>query len=91
MPDRENIERFDYYNDPLLDPCIEHYGMWDRGQCYRYFQTLALVSGEDSFINKIENIKKVGAPEHFAILSQLATFTLTGTTREGYIDIRYIG
>lgn len=91
LPDREDIEQFDYYNEPLLGRCLERYGMLDRGQCYGYFPALALVGGEDSFMNKIENIKKVKAREHFAILSQLAPFTLTGTTSEGYFDVRNIG
>jgi len=55
---RDYIEYFNYYNEPLLERCIERYGMLDRSQCYGFFPALALVGGGESFMNKIENIKK---------------------------------
>ncbi|OLY48254.1 T6SS immunity protein Tdi1 domain-containing protein [Bartonella apis] len=91
LPPRDSIEYFDYYNEPLLERCIERYRMLNCGQCYGFFPALALVGGGESFMNKIENIKKVEAREHFAILSQLAAFTLTGMSNEGYVNARNIG
>lgn len=91
--DRDYIDFYDYNDDLMLERCINQYGKPDKGQCYGFFPALALIGGSDSPMNKIDNIKKVQAFEHFAILAQLDSFYLTTTSRDGnsFVKVRPIG
>ncbi|UXN06803.1 MULTISPECIES: GAD-like domain-containing protein [unclassified Bartonella] len=93
LPKKRSIEFYDFNDEPLFARCLEHYGKLDMGQCYGYFPALALLGGSDTPMNRIENIKKVQAFEHFAILAQLDTFYLTTTSSDGnsFVKVRPIG
>ena len=90
VSDCRDYEEFDAQGKPMFDRCIASYGRLERDECYGYFPAIATV-GLDSPIRRLENIRRVKALEHFAILAQLGTFHLMKLERGQYTVIRPIG
>jgi hypothetical protein len=90
VSDRKDYEEFDANDEPMFDRCVAQHGSLERGECYGYFPAIAMV-GQDSPMRRVENIKRVKALEHFAILAQMGTFHLMKLERGKYTAIRPIG
>lgn len=88
--DERDYEAFDSNDQPMFERCLKTYGMLDRGECYGYFPAIGMV-GFDDTMRRIENIRRVKALEHFAILAQLGTFHLMRLERGQYTSVRPIG
>lgn len=86
----KTFEEFDFQGQPMFDRCVSTHGALERGECYGYFPATAMV-GLDSPSRRVENIKRVAAREHFAILAQLGTFHLMKLEKGQYTAIRSIG
>ncbi len=91
LPSRsKNYEEFDANGQPMFERCVAMHGPLERGECYGYFPAIATV-GLDSPMRRVENIRRVPALEHFAILAQLGTFHLMRLERGRYTAVRPIG
>lgn len=86
----KTFEEFDAQDQPMFDRCVVAHGSLERGECFGYFPAIATV-GLDSPMRRVENVKRVKALEHFAILAQLGTFSLMRLERGQYTAIRTIG
>lgn len=86
----EELDFLDYRGSEMLRPCIAAHGALELGDCFGFFPALGLV-GADSPTRRVENIKKVKALEHFAMLAQLQPFYLTKLDRSGIKPVREIG
>ncbi|EJC83435.1 hypothetical protein Rleg4DRAFT_6823 [Rhizobium leguminosarum bv. trifolii WSM2297] len=86
----KDYEEFDARDQPMFERCRAMHGSLERTDCYGYFPALATV-GLDSAMRHVENIKRVAALEHFAILAQLGTFRLMWLERGQYTAVRVIG
>jgi hypothetical protein len=78
----EETDFVDQYGEPLYRGCQEKYGRLEPGECYGFFPALA-ISGIFGPHRTIENIRRVKAMEHFAILAQLDAFQLARVGAEG--------
>lgn len=90
LPMIEEIDFVDQYGEPLYRRCQERYGRLEPGECYGFFPALA-ISGIFGPHRMIENIRRVKAMEHFAILAQLDAFQLARVGVEGAEPVRPIG
>jgi hypothetical protein len=88
--ENKTYEEFDSLDQPMFDRCVAAHGPLERGECYGYFPAVATV-GLDSPMRRLENIRRVKALEHFAILAQLGTFHLMKLERGAYVSVRPIG
>ncbi len=86
----EDYEEFDANGQPMFERCVAMHGPLERGECYGYFPAIATV-GLDSPMRRVENIRRIPALEHFAILAQLGTFHLMRLERGRYTSVRPIG
>lgn len=86
----KDYEEFDVLDQPMFDRCCAMHGDLERAECYGYFPAIATV-GLNSPTRRAENIKRVAALEHFAILAQLGTFHLMRLERGQYTAVRSIG
>lgn len=83
----ESLDTFDTYGKPLFSRAHKALGPLGVGDCYGFVPALEL-GGDPS----IECLKKLRAPEHFSIISQLKTFNLIKTLDHGQTTIeRQIG
>ncbi len=87
---KDGVDYFDYIGEPMYDRCQEKYGKLEYGECYGFFPALAL-AGELSKFQCVENIKRVKAIEHFAILAQIGDFHLTKIGPDGFERVRLVG
>lgn len=90
IPDRIDADFVDYLSDPMFDRCVEMHGPLEPGECYGFFPALAL-AGVASPLRRVENIRRVKAMEHFAILAQMQTFHLMKLVPDGVAPVRQIG
>lgn len=74
----------------MLRRCIAAHGRLALGECYGFFPALDLAGLESPF-RRVENIRKVRALEHFAILAQMQPFFLRKMGPEGNVRVRQIG
>jgi hypothetical protein len=88
--EKEEFEEFDADDKPMFERCVAMHGPLERGECYGYFPAIAMF-GNDSPMRRIENIKRVAALEHFAILAQMGTFNLMRLEKGQYTAVRPIG
>lgn len=88
--DREDYEKFDVYNAPLLERCRQMYGDLERGECYGYFPESAAV-GIKNLTWDIRKIRRVSAAEHFTDLAQIGEIHLMKRERGRYAPVRVIG
>ncbi|MGL4320816.1 MAG: GAD-like domain-containing protein [Paracoccaceae bacterium] len=86
----EHAEFLDYAGEPMFARCLSTHGRLALGECYGFFPALALV-GMESPMRRVEQIRKVRALEHFAILAQMQPFILTTVGRNGVERLREIG
>ncbi|WP_192799551.1 GAD-like domain-containing protein [Brucella tritici] len=56
---------------PLFSRAAKKLGVLDIGECYGFFPAVALGG-----VRRIESLKRVSAPEHFAIIAQTLDFQL---------------
>jgi hypothetical protein len=85
---------FDHEDRDLLAAAAARYGALEPGEVYGFFPALQLGGSY-----AVENLKRVKAPEHFAILAQLDRFKLTRLTPPdppafpyGHLEfVRFIG
>ncbi len=61
----------DEKNRPLFEQAVKKYGKLTKGQCFGFVPALAL-GGKI----RLENVRRLSAPEHFSILAGLGHFTL---------------
>ncbi|WP_244446718.1 GAD-like domain-containing protein [Neorhizobium galegae] len=90
VSDQRDYEEFDAQDQPMFARCRAMHGDLERNECYGYFPAIATV-GLDSPVRRVENIRRVAALEHFAILAQLGTFHLMRLERGQYTAVRPIG
>ena len=68
---------YDLNDKPLFQRALKKLGRIDVGECYGFVPALALGGSPD-----IANLKRLKAPEHFAIVVQTVDFKLVDV--EGY-------
>lgn len=88
--DQEDVDYQDFAGRPMYRRCVKTHGALTSEECFGFFPALA-VSGEGSRFQSVDKIKRVTAIEHFALLAQLAPFTLTKVGPRGFEHIRAIG
>ncbi|MCH2077076.1 MAG: DUF1851 domain-containing protein [Rhodobacteraceae bacterium] len=88
--DEEDWDYFDFMGDEMLKRCIKAHGALELGQCYGFVPALAL-AGPESPMRNVDNIQRVSALEHFALLAQLQPFRLIQLTANGIETVREIG
>ena len=88
--EKRQYEEFDANDQPLFERCVKVHGPLERGEVYGYFPAMAMV-GNDSPMRRVENIRRVRALEHFAILAQMGTFHLMRLEQGQYTSVRPIG
>lgn len=71
---------------PMFRQCRAEHGAPSPGECYGFFPALA--SGG---VPRVENVRRVQALEHFALLAKLGTFHLTQQSTDGFETVRPIG
>lgn len=86
----EELDFLDYRGAEMLEPCISAHGPLALGECFGFVPALGLV-GAESMTRRVENVKRVQALEHFALLAQLQPFYLTKLDRSGIQRVREIG
>ena len=74
----------------MYERCQAMHGHLEAGECYGFFPALAVV-GIGSPFRRVENIQRVKAMEHFAILAQMGDFHLMKTVPGGVAPVRRIG
>ncbi len=71
----------------LLARCIDRYGKLHIGECYGFVPAIGL----GGCLN-LESLKRLKAPEHFAILAQIAEFQLVDVQAvDRIVNIRTVG
>lgn len=80
----------DFAGEFMLSRCVAAHGQLALGECYAFVPALALV-GFESPLRRVENIRRVRALEHFAILSQMQPFYLRRFGPEGNVRVRKVG
>lgn len=90
VPDKESADFVDFSGEPMFDRCMAMHGPLAGDECYGFFPALA-ISGASSPLRRVENIKRVKAKEHFAILAQMDTFDLMKLVPDGVAPVRQIG
>jgi hypothetical protein len=88
--DKDEADYPDVSGEPMYDRCRELYGTPDSGECFGFFPALA-IRGISSPARRVENIQRVKALEHYALLAQLDTFYLTKLGPQGFEAVRPIG
>jgi hypothetical protein len=88
--DKDEADYLDVSGEPMYDRCCELYGAPDSGECFGFFPALA-IGGISGPARRVENIKRVKALEHYALLAQLDTFYLTKLGPQGFEAVRPIG
>lgn len=78
--DKEDAEFFDVNDQPLYDRCVQTYGPLAADECYGFVPALAFLGEAE-----LENIKRMKAREHFAILAQFGGFSLMELPGNGII------
>lgn len=86
----DQFDFLDYRGEAMLARCIAAHGPIALGECYGFFPTLALI-GTQSPMRRVENIRRVPALEHFAVLAQAQPFHLTKVGPSGIEEVREIG
>ena len=86
----DSYDFLDFSGELMLHRCIAAHGRLALGECYGFFPALALAGLESPF-RRVENIRRVRALEHFAILAQMQPFFLRKTGPEGNVRVRQIG
>lgn len=89
IPEREFADFEDVNGEPMYDRCKDFHGRLEMDECYGFFPALS-ISGIAGPGRSIENIKRVKALEHFAILAQLTDFHLAKPSMEGVVPVRPI-
>ncbi len=90
LTDEDSYDFLDFTGDLMLKRCIAAHGALALGECYGFFPALALAGLESPF-RRVENIRRVRALEHFAILAQMQPFYLTKFGPGGVTRVRQIG
>ena len=90
VPDRVDADFVDFAGEPMYERCQAMHGRLEPGECYGFFPALAAV-GVGSPFRRVENIQRVKAMEHFAILAQMGDFHLMKTVPGGVAPVRRIG
>lgn len=90
VPDREDCDFLDVDGAPMFDRCVAAYGPLKKGQCFGFVPALA-ISGAFGALQRVENIKRLSALEHFSILAQLDEFALMKITAIDIVPVRPIG
>ncbi len=90
LTSEDRYDFLDFTGDLMLERCIAAHGALALGECYGFFPALALAGLESPF-RRVENIRRVRALEHFAILAQMQPFYLRRTGRRGNERVRQIG
>lgn len=83
----EALDLYDIEGSPLFSRALKQYGRLEIGECYGFVPALALGG-----LPIIDDIKRLKAPEHFAIISQMIDFNLIDV--QGYgeaVIVRPIG
>ncbi|KAB0677373.1 T6SS immunity protein Tdi1 domain-containing protein [Aureimonas leprariae] len=86
----DDVDYSDADDEPMFARCVEQHGPLEPDECYGFFPALA-IAGPSGPKRRVENIRRVKALEHFAILAQLATFHLTRIGPNGFEEVRRIG
>lgn len=85
--ENESFDVFDDADKPLFKRAFKKLGAPELMECYGFVPALAF-GGEA----KLQNLQKLSAPEHFAILAQATEFTLTKSDNYGEVtEVRVIG
>jgi hypothetical protein len=83
----ESYDVFDDQDKPLFKRAFKKLGPAELMECYGFVPALAF--GGEALL---ENLKKLSAPEHFAILAQATEFTLVKSANFGeLVPVRKIG
>lgn len=83
----ESLDFIDQSGKPLFKKSVKTYGELNIGECYGFVPALELGGEAD-----ITNVRRLKAPEHFAIIAQLQDFYLMKTLDSGQTKkIRKIG
>ncbi|AZO78069.1 hypothetical protein BLM15_10960 [Bosea sp. Tri-49] len=90
VPDREDADFLDNAGEPMFDRCVEAYGRPSSTECFGFVPALA-IAGAFGPLQRVENIKRMSALEHFTILAQLEQFHLVVPGPDDIIPVRAIG
>lgn len=90
VPDREDADFLDVNGESMFDRCVAAYGPLKKGECFGFVPALA-ISGAFGPLQRVENIKRLLALEHFSILAQLDEFNLMKITPSDIVPVRRIG
>ncbi|MEY9783228.1 GAD-like domain-containing protein [Sinorhizobium fredii] len=90
VPDREEADFLDVDGIPMFDRCVEKYGPLRQGECFGFVPALA-ISGAFGPMQRVDNIQRMPALEHFSILAQLEQFQLATLTPTEVVPVRPIG
>jgi hypothetical protein len=85
--DNEGHDIFDISSNALFKRAVKKLGPLEIGECYGFFPALALGGSPE-----LEYLKRVSAPEHFAIVAQTMEFNLIDV--QGYgnsVIVRPVG
>lgn len=87
MLEKESHDLFDDSDKPLFKRALKKLGKIDFLECYGFVPALAF-GGEAV----LENLKRLSAPEHFAILAQATEFSLMKSDDSGQVQpVRKVG
>ena len=86
----DQFDFLDHKAEAMLARCIAAHGPIALGECYGFFPALARI-GTQSAMRRVENIRRVPAIEHFAVLAQAQPFHLTKVGPSGIEEVREIG
>jgi hypothetical protein len=87
MLEKESHDLFDDSDKPLFKRALKKLGKIDFLECYGFVPALAF--GGEAIL---ENLKRLSAPEHFAILAQATEFTLMKSDDSGQVEpVRKVG
>lgn len=81
-----DVDGFDENDKPMFARASKALGAPDYGECYGFVPALALGGAA-----RVENLRKLSAAEHFAILAQAQDFVLRDTLSRPIRDVRVIG
>ena len=83
----ESLDLTDHLGKSLFKKATNKYGELNIGECFGFVPALGLGGKSD-----ISNVRRLKAPEHFAIISQLQDFYLMETLDSGQTkEVRKIG
>lgn len=84
-------ECWDYPTDQkMFSRCVRAYGALERGECFGFFPSLGATNFNSKY-RTVENVKRVSALEHFAIIAQLKPFSLVRSNMGSQETVRQIG